>query len=136
MNKGGWGLPIVMIILASILTGCLEQTATNTGSTFENIEMSSDIVKLVYAKFNKTEIRGNVVRVNVEYRLKNLLNRTVHLIVFVQFYNRDGKLLAISDTKSIDLLPNYEEKIANVASYDGEFAPDIEYARIIVEERD
>lgn len=130
------GCVISTLILFSLvsLSGCQEQTSTDVNANFENIELESDLVKLVYGNFSIIKDRNVVTRVEVEYLLKNIAGREVRLKVTVEFYDKENNLLFRSPYKEINLLKDYEEKLVNTAIYDGVFVSEVDHAKIIVEE--
>ena len=123
------------IALAVFLTGCLEQSATDADNDSQNVILESNIVELAYAKLNPVKENNVVKRVEVEYRLKNIVDRRLYLNVYVQFYDDEGNLITTSGVKNINLPPNYEESLSNIVSYDGEFTSQVDYARLLIEER-
>lgn len=135
MIKKGCILFILLLFLLVFLSGCQEQKSINVDEGFENIELESDLVKLVYGNFSIVKDKNVIIRAEVEYLLKNIAGRDVRLNVAVDFYDKENNLLFKSPYKEIDLPKDYEEQIVNTAVYDGDFVSEVEHAKIIVEER-
>ena len=135
MIKKGCILFILLLFLLVFLSGCQEQKSINVNEDFENIELESDLVKLVYGNFSIVKDKNVIIRAEVEYLLKNIAGRDVRLNVTVDFYDKENNLLFKSPYKEIDLPKDYEEQIVNTAVYDGDFVSEVEHAKIIVEER-
>ena len=135
MIKKGCILFILLLFLLVFLSGCQEQKSINVNEGFENIELESDLVKLVYGNFSIVKDKNVIIRAEVEYLLKNIAGRDVRLNVTVDFYDKENNLLFKSPYKEIDLPKDYEEQIVNTAVYDGDFVSEVEHAKIIVEER-
>jgi len=135
MIKKGCILFILLLFLLVFLSGCQEQKSINVNEDFENIELESDLVKLVYGNFSIVKDKNVIIRAEVEYLLKNIAGRDVRLNVAVDFYDKENNLLFKSPYKEIDLPKDYEEQIVNTAVYDGDFVSEVEHAKIIVEER-
>ena len=135
MIKKGCILFILLLFLLVFLSGCQEQKSINVDEDFENIELESDLVKLVYGNFSIVKDKNVIIRAEVEYLLKNIAGRDVRLNVAVDFYDKENNLLFKSPYKEIDLPKDYEEQIVNTAVYDGDFVSEVEHAKIIVEER-
>ena len=135
MIKKGCIISILLLVLLVFLSGCQEQKSINVDEGFENIELESDLVKLVYGNFSIVKDKNVIIRAEVEYLLKNIAGRDVRLNVAVDFYDKENNLLFKSPYKEIDLPKDYEEQIVNTAVYDGDFVSEVEHAKIIVEER-
>jgi len=134
MIKKGCIISILLLVLLVFLSGCQEQKSINVNEDFENIELESDLVKLVYGNFSIVKDKNVIIRAEVEYLLKNIAGRDVRLNVAVDFYDKENNLLFKSPYKEIDLLKDYEEQIVNTAVYDGDFVSEVEHVKIIVEE--
>ena len=133
MIKKGCMLSIIIIFLTIFLTGCQEQTAVDTSSN--KVKVDSDLVQLVQGKLNKIKDGDKVIRVEVEYRFKNIAGRIINIDTTVEFYDKNDELVATVDGIEITPMPaNYEEIGTNIASYDGENVAEIAYAKLIVKE--
>jgi len=122
------------MFLLVFLSGCQEQKSTEVNENFENIELESDLVKLAYGNFSIIKDKNVVMRAEVEYLLKNIAGRDIRLKVTVEFYDKEDNLLFRSPYKEIDLPADYEEKLVNTATYDGDFVSEVDHVKIVAEE--
>lgn len=134
MIKKGCIVAILVLISLVFLSGCQDQTSTNVNANFKNIELESNLVKLVYGNLSIVKDKNNIAKAMVEYLLKNIAGRDVRLNVAVEFYDEENNLLFRSPYKEINLLKDYEERLVNTAIYDGDFASEVDHVKIVVEE--
>jgi len=131
-------LVITIIITIAFLSGC-EQKGAEVGNNAKLITLDSTVVELVYSSLNFTKDgSGKVIRADVEYLFKNLVDRFITVKVFVNFYDRNNNLLATGGPKYIQLRerPWTDTGIApaNIITYDGEDAAKVDHATIVANE--
>jgi len=78
---------------------------------------------------------NKIIRVEVNYLFRNLLNEQVELEITVEFYDKNDNLLHTGGPKYIDLPPLYSEANilpANSIDYLGENVELVDYVEIVV----
>jgi len=129
---------ILIVLTTLFLSGC-QQEGTSTDENLNNIYLDSDIVKLVYSKMNlNKDEKGIILGVEVQYRFKNIANRNIDINVFAEFYDKEDNLLAREGPKEITIPKGWTEQglsPANIIYYSGEEARDVDYVKIVVEEK-
>ena len=125
----------LILIITTFLNGCQESESVKTNEKKE-IFFESSIVELKDSDiiFHKDE--GIIIRVEVFYLFKNLLNEQVDLKIIVEFYDKDDNLLHIGGPKYIDLPPLYSEvniSPANSIEFLGENVEFVDHVAIVVE---
>ena len=130
-------LLLTFSLIFVLLSGCQEET--DEFEPIKNVELDSDLVKLVYGRINQNLDDGIVVSVDVEYLFKNLLDRDITISISAEFLDENNNSLAIVGTKNISLLPNHEEKYPspqqNVITYTDEDAAEVDHVKLIVTEK-
>ncbi len=146
----------IVLILVAILTttillsGCQEEQKAATSSEKKGeIVLNSDVVELVDSEFqiNKktvidelTDERIQIVQnIEVNYLLKNIVDRDIKVSVEAEFYDSEEELVGIvQGAREINLPKGYTEKATNTPTntiiYDGKNRDDIVKAVIIVNE--
>ena len=79
--------------------------------------------------------KDKIVRVEVNYLFRNLLNEQVELEITVEFYDKNDNLLHTGGPKYIDLPPLYSEVNilpANSIDYLGEYVELVDHVVIVV----
>ena len=127
----------IIVVSTCFLSGCNEGTTTE--DTLSNkIQMQSDLVRLVYAKFIPKTDNEKIVSIDVEYLLKNIAGRVVSIMINAEFYDSENNLLYTSEQKPFTNIPaDYvETEISpfNVITYDGNDANKVDHVKLIVEE--
>jgi len=128
----------ILFVIFLFFSGCLEQPATETENQSNDIIFSSDLVDLIYSKIDYIKEENSIVSVEIRYLFRNIVDKDLNLIVYVNFYDNFDNLIAKSNSKEINLIKDYEETgvgPANIISYTGEFAYKVDHVEIVVEER-
>jgi len=138
MKKGCIIFVGIVLFLSIFLAGC-EEKATNVEDGFENIEFESNVTKLVYCKLNFVTDNNVIIRAEVEYLLKNIVDRVLNLRIIAEFYDDDNNLLYISEPHTLENMPiGYQESeilASNIIKYNGDFAGIVDYVKLVVNER-
>ncbi|UCF50327.1 MAG: hypothetical protein JSU91_02265 [Thermoplasmatales archaeon] len=137
MNKVILSIGFLIILIITFFSGC-QQQGTITDNNLNNVILESDLVKLVYSiiNFNKDD-QNEVFSVEVQFRFRNIANRNIEIKVFAEFYDIKDNLLAKEGPKEIYIPEGWTEQgtsPANIITYYGEDAADVDYVKIIVEE--
>lgn len=124
----------LILIIITFFNGCQESESIKTNDE-NKIFFESSIVELKDSDiiFHKDE--DIIVRVEVYYLFKNLLNEQIELEITVEFYDKDDNLLHTGGPKYIDLPPLYSEVNilpANSIDYLGENIEFVDHVIIIV----
>ena len=138
MNKIIFSISILIIFIIAFLSGC-QQQGTITDDNLNNVMLESDIVELVYSiiNFNKDD-QNKIFSVEVQYRFRNIANRNIEINVFAEFYDTKDNLLAKEGPKEIIIPKGWTEQgtsPANILTYYGENAAEVDYVKLIVEEK-
>jgi hypothetical protein len=139
MKKNLLAIFLIFSLIFVLLSGCQEES--NENKSVENVELDSDLVKLVHGRINKNLVDGDVISVDVEYLFKNLLDREITISISAEFLDEKNNSLAIIGNKTITLPPNYEEKKVlpvspqNTINYAGEDAAEVAHVNLIVTEK-
>jgi hypothetical protein len=138
MKKNLLLLGVLIILVITFLSGC-QQEGTAIEDNLDNISLESDIVELAYSiiNFNKND-EGVIISVEVQYRFRNIANRNIEINVFAEFYDEKDNLLAKVGPKEIYIPKGWTEQgtsPANILTYYGENAAEVDYVKIIVEEK-
>ncbi|NHJ40550.1 MAG: hypothetical protein FK731_11005 [Asgard group archaeon] len=136
MNKIIFSISILIIFIITFLSGC-QQQGTITDDTLNNVMLESDLVELVYSiiNFNKDD-QNKIFSVEVQYRFRNIANRNIEINVFAEFYDIKDNLLAKEGPKEIYIPKGWTEQgisPANILTYYGENAAEVDYVKLIVE---
>lgn len=139
MNKIIYFLGISIILISTFLSGCQQQGTSSENNLDKNILFDSDIAELVYSKinFNKDDT-GIILSIEVEYRFRNVVNRNIDIYVFAEFYDKDGGLLTKEGPKEIYIPKGWTEQgvsPANIIRYSGEKSSQVDFVKIVVEEK-
>ena len=128
----------IVILVTMLLCGCQEES--NTKQEAKNVFLDSNLVQLIHSNLTFNLDNGIIKSASVEYLFKNLLDRQLEINVSAQFYDKNDNLLGTIGTKDIVLPPLYEETgispLTNVITYDGLNVSDVDYVRLIVEEKE
>ena len=129
---------ILIIFIIALLSGC-QQQGTITDNNLNDVMLESDLVELVYSiiNFNKDD-QNEIFSSEVQYRFRNIANRNIEIKVFAEFYDIKDNLLAKEGPKEIYIPKGWTEQgtsPANIITYYGEDAAEIDYVKIIVEEK-
>jgi len=138
MKKVFWSIGILIILIVTFLSGC-QQEGTTTDKNLHNVILDSDVVELAYSllSFNKDDL-GIIISVEVQYRFRNVVNRTIDVNVYAEFYDKDNNILAKEGPKEIIIPKGWTEQgisPANIITYKGENVARVDYVKIIVEEK-
>lgn len=138
MNKIIFSISILTLFIITFLSGC-QQQGTITDNNLNNVILESDLVELVYSiiNFNKDD-QNEIFSVEVQYRFRNIVNRNIEIKVFAEFYDIKDNLLAKEGPKEIYIPEGWTEQgtsPANIITYYGEDAEEVDYVKIIVEEK-
>lgn len=139
MKKSLFIFILIVSLIFVFISGCQEESDEN--KSVENVELDSDLVKLVHGGINKNLVDGDVISVDVEYLFKNLLDREITISISAEFLDGNNNSLAIVGTRNITLPPNYEEKIVspvspqNIITYAGEDVAEVDHVKLIVTEK-
>jgi len=101
--------------------------------------LESDVVELVYSEvnYNKDDY-GVILGIEVQYRFRNIADRTIDINVYAEFYDKDDNLLTREGPKEITIPEGWTEQgtsPANIISYSGEKSSSVDYIEIVVEEK-
>ena len=131
--------PIIMIVMilitASILSGCQEQNDVDNQYYFDNITLESRLLELVNASLEFIKENNVATRVDVKYLFHNIAGSDITIEVTVDFFDGENNLINKSQPKYISLLKDYTETgfaPENIISYSGENVSDVDHAKIIV----
>jgi len=129
---------VIVLFLSIFLAGC-EEKATDVGNGFENILFESNVAKLAHGKVTFVKDNNVIIRTEVEFLLKNIVDRVVNLRIIAEFYDNDNNLLYISEPHTIENMPiDYQESeilASNIIKYSGDFASIVDYVKLIVTEQ-
>ena len=136
MKKVSIAVCFCLVLILGIFSGCQEEQAGIT--TFKGITLQSSIVEFVNAslEFNYDN-QNRIDSVTVKYLFHNIAKRSVVAKITVEFYDNENNLLfAGGPTGTITLPEDYTEQGfapgVNIVTYDGENAPRVHHAIIIV----
>ena len=128
-----------VILITILLSGCQEES-NNTEQETKTVFLDSNLVQLIHGNLTFNLDNGIVKSASVEYLFKNLLDRQLELNVSAEFYDKNDNLLETVGTKDIVLPAFYEEQgispLTNIITYDGLNASDVEYVKLIIEEKE
>lgn len=138
MNKVILSIGFLIILIITFFSGC-QQQGTITDNNLNNVMLESDLVELVYSIINfKKDDQNEIFSVEVQYRFRNIANRNIEINVFAEFYDIKDNLLAKEGPKEIYIPKGWTEQgtsPANIITYYGENAAEVDYVKIIVEEK-
>ena len=137
MKKIQFLIIILFLFTITILSGCNESESITVDQP-NNIFIDSELVELIEGELVFNKIREVVKRVEVKYRFRNLQNKKIDLNVYAEFFDNQGNLISKEGPKEISLLPNYVEQSyggANSIIFDDDGVKNVNYVRLIVEER-
>jgi len=134
MIKEFWPIGVAVVLIVCLFSGCQEQEATSTNG-FENVEFESDVFELINGSLDFVELNNVIIRADAKYMFRNIAGRDVKDVdVFAEFYDKDGNLIYTGGPKNFSLLKDYTEtgfSPANVISYNGNRANEVDYVRIL-----
>lgn len=136
MNKKNFCTGFFLVVLLSLLSGCLQESV-KVKNDFEGILFDSDIVELVYAKKIERIDNNKILGIDVKFLFKNPNDRFINLNVYVEFLDEEDHLITREGPHTIGIRPNYEEKLtegANTISYNGKHASLVHHIKIIADE--
>lgn len=138
MNKVILSIGFLIILIITFFSGC-QQQGTITDNNLNNVMLESDLVELVYSIINfKKDDQNEIFSVEAQYRFRNIANRNIEINVFAEFYDIKDNLLAKEGPKEIYIPKGWTEQgtsPANIITYYGENAAEVDYVKIIVEEK-
>ena len=137
MNKKLCLVAITIFLILIVLSGCQEQEATTAQNNFDRITLESNVFELVDASLEFKEDNNVIVRVDVKYLFRNIAGRDSTATITVEFFDKSNNLLSTGGPKYISLLKDYVETSvlgANVISYSGENASEVDHVKIIAVE--
>ena len=125
----------LILIIITFLNGC-QETKSIKSNDKKKIFFESNVVELINSNIIFHKDKDKIIRVEVNYLFKNLLNEPVELEITVEFYDKDDNLLHTGGPKYIDLLPLYSEVNilpANSIEYFGENIEFVDHVVIVVD---
>jgi hypothetical protein len=137
MNKKKIIITIIVLFSIVFLSGCQEEE--NVNAFPENISLESDIIELVYAELVEHLESGNVKQVDVQYLLKNAVDRTISFNLIADFYDEENNLLYSGQRSFENIFEGYTETVisplTNVISYSDVNASKVDRVTLRTEER-
>jgi uncharacterized protein YcfL len=126
----------LILLLTTFLNGCQETESIKTNDE-QKIFFESSVVELKESDIIFHKDDDKIVRVEVNYLFRNLLNEQVELEITVEFYDKNDNLLHTGGPKYIELIPLWSEVTilpANSIDYkDDENVEFVDYVVIVAE---
>ena len=151
MKKKLWLLFCIILLIATIFSGCQEQKALTAGEKSGQVKLRSSVVELSQSQFNVNtkSIMDNITgetydiieSIEVKYLFKNIAGKPIHIKVSAEFYDKNDRLVGLGEgePRDIHLLNDPDtEKIytdQNSIKYAGPNVADVQYVLLIVEEK-
>jgi len=139
MNLKKLGAISLIFLLIGVFSGCQEQEAADIDTIPANIQLDSELVKLVNGSIKYITDGPRVLRTEVEYLFKNIAGKILSIEVTAEFYDKNDMLLYTGGPKYIENMPiDYIETEVfppNTITYTGIDAGNVDHVKIIVIER-
>ena len=137
MNKKIDIMISIILILIVLLSGC-QEVSNNNSNLPENIRFESETLELIYANFSKVQDSGNTIRIEIQYQFRNIVDRDVNIITYIEFYDAQDNLLYKSANKTSNYPKGYADETVNplwgIVTYNGEDVDQVDYVIIFAVE--